>query len=102
MARGIKNNNFNPAGRPKGIPNKATSNAREAIKSFVDGNVDRLNGWLDLIAFKDPKAAFECFMSVVEYNIPKLARSEITGENGGPIEIALANRIAEARKRDGK
>lgn len=68
---------INPnGGRPKGVPNKATSAAREAIAAFVDGNVDRLTTWLDAIAAKDPKNAFDCFMSVVEYHIPKLARSE--------------------------
>lgn len=70
------------AGRPKGVPNKATSDARAAIAAFVDGNVERLNGWLDRIAEDEPKQAFDCFMSVIEYHIPKLARSEHTGKNG--------------------
>lgn len=66
----------NPNGRPKGTPNKVTAQAREAIAVFVEGNVERLNGWLDAIAEKDPKQAFDCLMSVVEYHIPKLARVE--------------------------
>lgn len=78
----------NPNGRPKGIPNKATMKAREAIADFVEGNVDRLNGWLDQIAEKDPQKAFDSLMSVVEYHIPKLARTDttITGANGGPVQ----------------
>jgi hypothetical protein len=71
MAKGKKT-----GGRVAGVPNKATNQAREAIAAFVEGNVDRLNGWLDEIAAKDPKAAFDCFMDVVEYHIPKLARAE--------------------------
>lgn len=63
-------------GRPAGSPNKATSQAREAISAFVDGNADRLVGWLDQIALNDPRDAFNAFMSVVEYHIPKLARIE--------------------------
>lgn len=81
-AKGTTNN---PNGRKPGVPNKATTQAREAIAAFVEGNVDRLNGWLDAIAEKDPKAAFDCFMDVVEYHIPKLARVEQTGEDGGPV-----------------
>lgn len=67
----------NPNGRQKGVPNKATTQAREAIAMFVEGNVDRLNGWLDQIATDSPKDAFDRFMSVVEYHIPKLARTDI-------------------------
>ena len=71
-------------GRPKGTPNRATTDARYAIASFVDGNAERLTGWLDAIADDNPKAAFDCFMSVVEYHIPKLARTEVQplDENG--------------------
>jgi hypothetical protein len=67
----------NPAGRPQGIPDKRVAVAREAIAHFVDNNAVRLTEWLDRIAEKDPKQAFDAFMSVVEYHIPKLARSEI-------------------------
>lgn len=75
-------------GRPKGLPNKATMKAREAIAAFVEGNVDRLNGWLEQIAEKDPQKAFDSLMSVVEYHIPKLARTEshVTGADGGPVQ----------------
>ena len=82
-------------GRIKGTPNKATQNAREAIASFVEGNVDRLNGWLDSIAADDPKAAFNCFMDVVEYHIPKLARTELTGKDGNAIEHKITQSDAE-------
>lgn len=74
-------------GSRKGIPNKATANAREAIARFVDGNADRLQGWLDEIAQKQgPRAAFDCFTALLEYHVPKLSRSELTGADGGPIQ----------------
>lgn len=75
-------------GRTKGVPNKSTAIAREAIARFVDGNAQRLEGWLDQIAEQDgPKAAFQCFMDVVEYHVPKLARTEVTGAAGGPVQV---------------
>lgn len=78
--------------RPKGSKNKATTMAREAIARFVDDNADRLQGWLDEIA-DDPKlgpqAAFKCFMDVVEYHIPKLARSEVVGDPDNPLKTSL-------------
>lgn len=81
----------NPNGRPKGIPNKATQNAREAIAAFVEGNVERLNGWLDQIAQESPKDAFDAFMKVVEYNIPKLNRTDVQqlDKNGKPADATI-------------
>lgn len=68
----------NPAGRPRGSLNKATAGAREAITRFVDGNAHRLQGWLDRIAERDPEKAFALVQSLIEYQIPKLARSDVT------------------------
>ena len=69
-------------GRPKGKVNEATLRGREAIGRFVDGNAHRLEEWLDRVAKTDPEAAFKLFQSVVEYHVPKLARSEMTGADG--------------------
>ena len=79
-------------------PGKATKDAREAIALFVDSNAHRLTEWLDRVADGDPEGdikpnpakAFEMFQSVVEYHIPKLARTEVTGNNGGPVVVALS------------
>ena len=89
--------NLNRAGRKKGIPNKATAQAREAIAMFVDGNAHRLAEWLDEVANgvpehdikPNPAKAFELFQSVVEYHVPKLARTEITGRDEGPVEMVV-------------
>lgn len=81
----VKGKTNNPNGRPKGAPNKATLQAREAIAAFVDGNAHRLTEWLDRIAQDNPKAAFDCFQSVIEYHIPKLARTEGSVEHGGEV-----------------
>jgi len=86
--------NRNKGGRPKGVPNKATQAAREAIARFVDGNAGRLQEWLDQIAEQDgPLAAFKCFTEVVEYHVPKLARTEHTGKDGGAIQVQEVRRV---------
>jgi len=88
----------NPNGRPPGTPNKSTTQAREAIAEFVDGNAHRLKEWLDAVAKGDntrdpnPAKAFELFQSVVEYHIPKLARTEI---NGSITVRTAADELAE-------
>jgi hypothetical protein len=77
-------------GRSRGTPNKATLAAREAIGKFVDGNADRLQGWLDTIAKDEgPLSAFQCFTDLLEYHVPKLARTELTGKDGKDLAIAV-------------
>jgi len=80
--------NIKGAGRPAGSPNKSTALAREAIAQFVDGNSHKLQQWLDDIAMNEklgPKVAFDCFMQVAEYHVPKLARTEQVGDATAPI-----------------
>ena len=92
------------AGRPAGSPNKATKEAREAIGAFVDGNAHRLTEWLDQVAAgvkvydpetdmekyivpPNPAKAFDMFQSVVEYHVPKLARTEHVGDDNRPLVV---------------
>lgn len=88
-------------GRQVGTPNKATISAREAIAAFVDNNSHRLLEWLDAMAIDltdndgkilragDPKGAFQSYMSVIEYHIPKLARADTTVTHDGGITIEV-------------
>jgi len=36
----------------------------------------------------NPEKAYNMLKDVVEYHVPKLARSELTGANGSPISVA--------------
>lgn len=81
--------------RAKGTPNKATAAAREAIAKFVDGNAHRLTRWLDSVAETNPAKAFELYQSVIEYHVPKLARTELTGNNGDAIQTQVIVKFEE-------
>lgn len=85
-------------GRPKGVPNRGVVNAREAIAMFVDDNSVRLTGWLDRIAEDNPKAAFDAFMSVVEYHIPKLSRTENTNTNIDGVAAMSTERLLQLER----
>lgn len=78
-------------GRPPGSANKDTLRARAAIGAFVDHNAERLQHLLDRIEETEgPRAAWQCIMDVVEYHVPKLQRTELTGKDGAPITVAAA------------
>ena len=91
--------NLNRAGRPKGVGNKATGMAREAIAKFVDANAHKMEEWL--VAVSDgvqdeqtkkwlvppnPEKAFGMLQAVMEYHIPKLARTEHTSPQDEPVK----------------
>jgi hypothetical protein len=80
----------NPRGRPKGAANKATVNAREAIGRFVDGNAHRVQGWLDKIEKEQGvAAALKAYADLIEYHVPKLARTELTGKDGKDLTLTV-------------
>jgi hypothetical protein len=89
MNKQVENNK----GRPKGSPNRATADVRAAIATFAEGNAHKLQEWLDSVAEgsggnrPDPAKAADLYLRAIEYHIPKLARTEVTGNNGGPVEI---------------
>lgn len=97
-------------GRPKGLPNKATQRAREAIGMFVDGNAHRLQEWLDAIASgvdkngkhtrgPNPEKAFTLFQSVIEYHVPRLQRSTLEGDPDKPMQMnATVNFVSSPSK----
>ncbi len=84
----------NNRGRPKGSPNRATADVRAAIATFAEGNAHKLQEWLDRVAEgsdgvrPDPAKAADLYLRAIEYHIPKLARTEVTGQDGGPVEVS--------------
>ena len=67
-------------GSRKGIPNKLTRTAREALALILDGNVGRVQEWLDRVAKRDPKGTLMAFIALLEYGVPKLSRTEIQAD----------------------
>lgn len=73
------------SGNPSGQKDRRKTKAQIAITHFVDDNAERLQSWLDKIAETEPKEAFKAFTSVVEFALPKLARTELTGDEDAPL-----------------
>lgn len=96
-------NNLNRAGRKAGVPNKATTEAREAIKALLDSNLPYIQLWIqstaegiyDDLAGKwivqpNPAKACEIVQNLVEYSVPKLARTEVVGDAKAPQRMVIS------------
>lgn len=78
-------------GRPPGAANRVTRDVRAALATFAEGNVEKLQDWLDAVAKKDPAKAADLFIRVLEYHMPKLARTELHGKDGqAGIELRVS------------
>ena len=76
-------------GRQKGVPNKSTAAVREAIAKMAELNAPRFSNWLDQVAAKSPEKACDIYLRAIEYHIPKLARTEVTGTDGQPVALQV-------------
>jgi len=82
-------------GRPPGSVNKATKTFRETVSRLLEDNADNVSKWLTEVAEgsvvkelkADPKAALTLLAQMAEYATPKLNRTEVTGDGGGPVEV---------------
>lgn len=82
-------------GRPAGSVNKATAAVREAIARMAEDNAENFVSWITQVADKSPEKACDIYLRAIEYHIPKLARTEVTGDGGGPLSIKVVSGIDE-------
>ena len=101
LAKNTEHPNLN-VGRKPGVPNKSTTAAREAIAKFVDGNAHKMQEWLQSVADgiqneegkyivpPNPEKAFGMLQTVMEYHVPKLARTEVVGDEKAPQRMVVS------------
>ena len=87
---GKKKGSPKTGGRVAGTPNKATVRAKEAIAAFVDGQSERVVGWMEEI-YRDKGAleALKAYHMFLEFHVPKLARTEHTGDKNNPVSFTV-------------
>ena len=81
--------NINREGRPKGSQNVKTKAIREAYKEFIENNAPKFEEWLERVAETNPAKAIELVSNLSDYVLPKLARTEIVGDEEQPLSIDL-------------
>lgn len=95
------------AGRPAGSPNRVTQEFRATVQALLDDNRENVAKWLAQVAEGippvldaegkvatpgrpgNPAEASRLLQGFAEYAAPKLSRSEVTGDGGGPLHITI-------------
>lgn len=104
------------AGRKKGVPNKVTTETREAFRLLIEGEHENLKAALDEVRFgieiekqvpgigpdgkptvqtvvgrlnADPKGYLDTIAKLAKFCLPELGRLEHTGEGGAPIQVVI-------------
>lgn len=73
-------------------PRERVAKARDMVLNVLDANADRVQGWLDLIEKQQgARNAFQCYLELLEFGVPRLARTELTGKDGEKFSPAVVN-----------
>lgn len=101
------------AGRPKGSPNKTTAEDRAAFRMIYERRLEDLDRWIketgdgfQAIHFlsdgtqipyveKNPGKASELLLRMAQHFVPTLGRTEVVGEDGGPLEFVVRDLARE-------
>jgi hypothetical protein len=76
-------------GRTKGTPNADNKPIKEKFNQLMDGySIDQMTA--DLMAIEKPEERLKIVIGLAEYFLPKMARVELTGDDGSPIEYKLS------------
>lgn len=84
-------------GRKKGVPNKATTEFRETVRSLLEDNAENVGKWLQAVAEgdplhevkPDPGKALDLMAKLAEFAAPKLARTEVVGDKESPLTVVI-------------
>ena len=103
MTNKVEDNRKKTGGRKAGVPNKVTQEAREAVKALLDANLPFLQTWLQTtadgvfddqtgkyIVLPNPGKACDIVQNLVEYSVPKLARTEVVGDEKTPQRMVIS------------
>jgi hypothetical protein len=88
-------------GRPKGVPNRATTEFRDTIKALLENNSANVEKWLKEVAEgdatcdrkPDPYKALDLMAKLAEYAAPKLSRTELSSDPENPLVINQIRRV---------
>ena len=71
--------------RPKGSKSMITEDMRDRVRMLLEMNWQDMQEWINKL--RDPKDKINTMLSLMEYTIPKLARTEIEAKGDLKLDI---------------
>ena len=76
-------------GRTKGTPNKETQPIKEKFNQLLSSySVEQMK--IDLLDIENHVDRLKIILGLAEFIIPKMARTEVTGEDGEPVQFKIS------------
>jgi len=75
--RYAKGQSGNPAGRPRGVPNKVTGEIRQVLTKALAGQARELPGLFKQLS---PEQRIEALARLMQYVVPRLKEVEVVGD----------------------
>lgn len=90
MAKFEKGNQLSK-GRPKGAINRSTEMMKLSVARATNKVLDELPSIMEEMVKKDPKSAVDLAIKLLEFNMPKLSRTEMRAEIEQKIQSISVN-----------
>jgi len=85
-------------GRPKGVPNKTTTELKQVINAIVSKSLDFYLEDIEAIRKKNPEKALELSKGLIEYVLPKMSKLDFSGD----ISHKVDKLVIEIKKQNGR
>lgn len=96
-------NNFNPAGRPKGSPNRTTQIVRDLFATILEEEQENFRAALEHLRVNNPRDYVQVMTKLSQRFLPEMTTTALVGLDGetiNPVQIILPSPNDSSRSRN--